>query len=232
MNKTNVLVVDDEKEIRQLLSIYLLNEGYIPYEAENGKAALEVLEKESFSLVILDVMMPEQDGILTCIDIRKKFEIPIIFLSAKGEQLDKIAGLTVGADDYVTKPFDPQELIARVNSQLRRYLKFDSAHTDKVDQTIQLDDLNIKIDSHQVFNKDREVKLTPREFQILLLLAKNPGKVFSISSIYESVWKEPSIAADNTVMVHIRKLREKLEVDSRNPKLIKTVWGVGYKIDC
>ncbi|MFE8702069.1 response regulator transcription factor [Cytobacillus sp. FJAT-54145] len=230
MREEKILVVDDEKEIRQLISIYLRNEGYIPVEAVNGEEALTILSNEVISLVILDVMMPGKDGITTCIEIRKTSKIPIIFLSAKGEQMDKISGLTVGADDYVTKPFHPLELIARVKSQLRRYLQFDKS-TVEADAVVQIDELLIKVDSHQVFVGEREIKLTPREFQILLLLAKHPGRVYSISNIYESVWGEPSIAADNTVMVHIRKLREKLEENSRQPKYIKTVWGVGYKID-
>lgn len=230
MSDEKILVVDDEDEIRQLISIYIRNEGYIPIEAINGEEALAVLDQEDISLVILDVMMPEMDGIATCIEIRKMSKIPIIFLSAKGEQMDKISGLAVGADDYVTKPFHPLELMARVKSQLRRYLQFETTPV-QADKIVQIDELLIKVDSHQVFRGEKEIKLTPREFQILLLLAKHPGKVFSISSIYESVWGEPSIAADNTVMVHIRKLREKVEENSRQPRYIKTVWGVGYKID-
>ncbi|MDZ5474646.1 response regulator transcription factor [Bacillus sp. 31A1R] len=229
MKNINILVVDDEKEIRQLIAIYLKNEGFNVLEAEDGMTAIALLRINDISLVILDIMMPDKNGIETCVEIRQVSKVPIIFLSAKGEQVDKILGLTAGADDYVTKPFHPLELVARVKSQLRRYLQYETEI--EIPNTIKIEELTIKVDSHQVFKGTLEIKLTPREFQILLLLAKQPGKVFSISQIYETIWEEPSIAADNTVMVHIRKLREKIENNSREPKWIKTVWGVGYKID-
>lgn len=229
MDKETILVVDDEKEIRDLIEIYLTNEGFNIKKASNGEEALEILDKGNVDLIILDVMMPKLDGIQACIKIRNKMNTPIIMLSAKSEDMDKILGLTTGADDYVSKPFNPLELIARVKSQLRRYKKLNNNIADE--DIIEVDDLRIDTKNHEVKLNDKEIRFTPREFDILLLLARNRGMVFSMEKIYEAVWKEEFFESDNTVMVHIRKIREKLEEDSRNPRFIKTVWGVGYKID-
>lgn len=230
MDRQCILVVDDEKEIRDLIEIYLVNEGYTVVKASNGLEALKVLERQEVDLIILDIMMPNMDGMELCMKIRKDKDMPIIMLSAKNEDMDKIMGFTTGADDYVTKPFNPLELIARVKSHLRRYTK-QSVVQDKQKDIIEIDDLSIDSSTHRVKVGDREVKLTPMEFDILLLLAKNKGMVFSIEKIYELVWKEEFLESDNTVMVHIRKIREKLEENSRKPRFIKTVWGVGYKIE-
>ena len=231
LGKEKILIVDDEKDIRNLIEIYLKSEGYETLKAKDGEEALYLLKGNDVDLVILDVMMPKLNGIETCIKIREENELPIIMLSAKSEDMDKILGLNMGADDYLSKPFNTLELIARVKSQLRRYKKFNK-YQDKEDKlTITIDDLVIKIDTHEVFLADKSIKFTPIEFDILVLLAKNRGKVFSIVNIYESVWNQEYMESDNTVMVHIRKIREKIEKDPRNPKFIKTVWGVGYKIE-
>ncbi|MDY6013115.1 MAG: response regulator transcription factor [Clostridium sp.] len=231
MGKEKILIVDDEKDIRNLIEIYLKSEGYETLKAKDGEEALYLLKGNDVDLVILDVMMPKLNGIETCIKIREENELPIIMLSAKSEDIDKILGLNMGADDYLSKPFNTLELIARVKSQLRRYKKFNK-YQDKEDKlTITIDDLVIKIDTHEVFLADKSIKFTPIEFDILVLLAKNRGKVFSIVNIYESVWNQEYMESDNTVMVHIRKIREKIEKDPRNPRFIKTVWGVGYKIE-
>lgn len=231
MNKNTIIVVDDEKEIRDLIGIYLKNEGYEVIKAENGIKALEILEKENIDLIILDIMMPNMDGIEACTKIREEKNMPIIMLSAKTEDMDKIWGLTAGADDYMTKPFNPLELIARVKSQLRRYKKFNVPNDYISDDIIEIDELTINTATHEVKIGERKVKLTPREFDILELLARNKGIVFSIEKIYERVWKEEFFKSDNTVMVHIRKLREKIEESPRKPKYVKTVWGVGYKVE-
>ena len=230
MDKEAILVVDDEKEIRELINIYLKNEGYNVFMASNGIEAIKILEKNDMDLIILDIMMPVMDGIDTCIKIREEKNMPIIMLSAKSEDMDKILGLTTGADDYLTKPFNPLELIARVKSQIRRYKRFNSP-PEKREGVIEIDELVIDTNTHEVKINNRDIKLTPREFDILELLARNKGIVFSIEKIYEKVWKEEFFESDNTVMVHIRKIREKLEDNSKNPKYIKTVWGVGYKIE-
>ncbi len=232
MDKETILIVDDEKEIRDLIDIYLKNEGYRTLKAENGIEALNVLEKEEVHLIILDIMMPELDGIQACMKIREGKNMPIIMLSAKTEDMDKIMGLTTGADDYITKPFNPLELIARVKSQLRRYIKLNNGG-NSVDRSslIEIDDLTMNTETHEVYLDGKNIKLTPREFNILELLSRNRGIVFSIEKIYESVWKEEFIQSDNTVMVHIRKIREKIEENPRKPRFIKTVWGVGYKIE-
>jgi DNA-binding response OmpR family regulator len=230
VNKETILVVDDEKEIRDLISIYLVNEGYKIIKAGNGLDALNYLKNEEIDLIILDIMMPNMDGMEVCDKIRQHKNMPIIMLSAKSEDIDKIMGLTTGADDYVTKPFNPFELMARVKSQLRRYKRL-NVPEDKKDGIIEIDDLIINLDTHEVKVRDIDAKLTPREFDILSLLARNRGIVFSIEKIYETVWREEFFESDNTVMVHIRKIREKLEQNSRKPKFIKTVWGVGYKIE-
>lgn len=232
MEKEVVLIVDDDIEIANLIAIYLQNEGYEVIKAENGLRALAVLNSTNVDLILLDIMMPQMDGIQACMKIREEKNMPIIMLSAKTEDMDKIWGLTAGADDYIGKPFNPLELIARVKSQLRRYKKFNGSNSSVVSENIiEIDELSINTDTHQVKVGEREVKLTPREFGILELLARNKGIIFSNEKIYERVWKEEFFKSDNTVMVHIRKLREKLEDDSRNPKYIKTVWGVGYKVE-
>lgn len=237
MSKERILIVDDEKEIRDLIEIYLKGEGYITIKAENGEEALNVLEKEEVDLIILDIMMPKLNGMEACLKIREEREMPIIMLSAKSEDLDKILGLNTGADDYLTKPFNPLELIARVKSQLRRYKRFNTKKEIEVngikecENIIEIDDLVINLETHEAWKDEVEIKLTPTEFDILVLLCKNRGKVFSIENIYNSVWKQEFMKSDNTVMVHIRKIREKVEDDPRKPKFIKTVWGVGYKVE-
>jgi DNA-binding response OmpR family regulator len=230
MDKETILIVDDEKEIRDLIDIYLKNEGYKTLKADNGLEALKLLQNNEVQLIILDIMMPKMDGIEACMKVRAENNVPIIMLSAKSEDMDKIMGLTTGADDYLTKPFNPLELIARVKSQLRRFIKLNSG-TIRKEGVIEIDDLVINTDTHEIRVDGKEMKLTPREFDILELLARNRGIVFSIEKIYEQVWKEDFIQSDNTVMVHIRKIREKIEEDSRKPRFIKTVWGVGYKIE-
>ncbi|SMG41690.1 response regulator transcription factor [Paenibacillus aquistagni] len=223
-----VLIVDDDSEIRDVIHVYLRNEGYRVLEAADGQEALDMLKSNSVQLIILDVMMPKMDGIKTCLKIRETSTIPIIMLSAKEEDIDKIIGLTTGADDYITKPFNPLELLARVKAQLRRQT---FTINEESDSTIRIQDLMIDIAKHSVTLKSNEVSLTRLEFSILELLASHPGQVFSAEKIYESVWKEPFGYSDNTVMVHIRNLREKLEENPRDPRYIKTVWGVGYKIE-
>ena len=236
MSKERILIVDDEKEIRDLIDIYLKGEGYDTLKAENGEEALNILEQQSVDLIILDIMMPKVNGIEACLRIREEREMPIIMLSAKSEDMDKILGLNTGADDYLTKPFNPLELVARVKSQLRRYKRFNNilAQVDaqeRKENILEIDELSINLETHEVFKEGNEIKLTPTEFDILVLLGGNRGKVFSIENIYNSVWKQDFMQSDNTVMVHIRKVREKIEDDPRKPKYIKTVWGVGYKID-
>lgn len=230
MEAETILVVDDEKEIRDLIDIYLTNEGYKVLKAQNGKEALSFLEKQTIDLIILDIMMPELDGIKTCIKIRNSRNMPIIMLSARGEDMDKIIGLTTGADDYMTKPFNPLELIARVKSQLRRYKRLNMNQIPE-NGVYEIGNLYINENTHVVKKNDNNIKLTPTQFNILILLVKNRGMVFSMEKIYEAVWKEESYDVENTVMVHIRKLREKIEDNPREPKYIKTVWGVGYKIE-
>jgi Response regulators consisting of a CheY-like receiver domain and a winged-helix DNA-binding domain len=225
-----ILIVDDEKEIRDLIEIYLKNEGYNVIMAPNGLKAIQLLEQIEAQLIILDIMMPGMDGIQVCTRIRESRNMPIIMLSAKGQDMDKILGLSTGADDYVTKPFNPMELVARVKSQLRRYTSLNINEAKNRDE-IEIDGLLINTATHEVRVDGKEVKLTPREFDILELLARNRGIVFSMEKIYESIWKENFYESDNTIMVHIRKIREKLEENPRKPRYIKTVWGVGYKIE-
>ena len=231
-----ILIVDDEKEIRDLVEIYLKGEGYRTVKAGDGEEALYALRNDpEIDLIILDVMMPKLNGIEACLKIREERELPIIMLSAKSEDMDKILGLNMGADDYLTKPFNPLELVARVKSQLRRYYRLNpkvkAQVVEEISNIVTIEDLEINLDTHEIFIDGKEVKLTPTEFDILVLLAKNRGKVFSISNIYESVWNQEFMESDNTVMVHIRKIREKIESDPRKPRFIKTVWGVGYKIE-
>lgn len=223
-----VLVVDDEPDIRDVIHVYLRNEGYHVIEAADGLEALHIIKTTSVQLVILDVMMPVLDGIQACLKIREVSNTPIIMLSAKEEDIDKITGLTTGADDYMVKPFNPLELLARVRAQLRRQTLIGKAEYTSL---ILVKDLVIDKSKHSVKLKENDIQLTPLEFAILELLASHPGQVFSSEKIYETVWKEPYGYSDNTVMVHIRNLREKLEVNPREPQYIKTVWGVGYKVD-
>jgi len=225
-----ILMVDDEYEIIKLMEIYFKNENYAMLKASNGVEALELLEKHQVDLIVLDVMMPSMDGIEACMRIREKNHIPIIMLSAKSQDIDKISGLSVGADDYVTKPFSPLELIARIKAQLRRVNQFHSIKKSN-EHEIRIDNLVINSASHVVTIDEKIIKLTPREFAILLLLANHAGKVLSMDQIYEHVWQDPFMESKNTVMVHIRKLREKLEADPQNPHYIKTVWGIGYKLE-
>lgn len=227
----NVLVCDDDKEIVEAIEIYLTQEGYRVLKAYDGDQAIRLLETEDVNLLILDVMMPRLDGIRATMKIREKHSIPIIILSAKSEDVDKILGLNVGADDYVTKPFNPLELLARVKSQLRRYTQLGGAAKEKKDNIYEVGGLVLNDDLKQVTVDGEMVKLTPIEFKILRLLMKNQGRVFSISQIYESIWNEAAIGADNTVAVHIRHIREKIEINPKDPRYLKVVWGIGYKIE-
>ena len=229
MDKFNVLVVDDEKEIRDAIDIYLRGEGINVIKAKDGLEALEVLDKEDVHLVVLDLMMPRLDGMQTCIKIRETRNMPIIMLSAKSEDSDKILGLNIGADDYVTKPFNNLELVARVKSQLRRYEKPLSIENSQ--DTIIIKDLLIDNINKTVVLRGNEVKLTATEYKILILLASHPGRIFSIKEIYEKVWEEAFYKSENTVTVHIRRMREKIEINSKDPEYIKVVWGIGYKVD-
>jgi len=227
-----ILVCDDDKQIVEAISIYLTGEGYQVIKAFDGYDVLKILEKENVDLIILDVMMPGLDGIRTTLKIREKSSIPIIILSAKGEDTDKILGLNIGADDYITKPFNPLEMVARVKSQLRRYTQLNpNAGTNYINNEINIRNMHINKDNHKVIIDDEEIKLTPIEFDILFLLASHPGKVFSTDEIFEKVWNEKVYEANNTVMVHIRRLRGKMKEDLREDKIITTVWGVGYKIE-
>lgn len=224
-----VLVVDDEKEIRDAIEIYLKNEGMTVIKAKDGVEAIEKLHDHVIHLIILDVMMPRLDGISTTFKIRENKNIPIIILSAKSEDTDKILGLQVGADDYVTKPFNPLELVARVKSQLRRYVSLGTY--EGIEKVIDLNGLTLNQSAKEVTIHGEGVKLTPIEYKIVELLMTNAGRVFSINEIYERVWKEPGYNAENTVAVHIRKIREKIEIDPKNPRYLKVVWGIGYKME-
>lgn len=229
MNPYYVLVVDDEKEIRDGIEIYLKNEGIVVIKAQDGIEAIEKLNEHEIHLIILDIMMPRLDGISTTFKIREEKNIPIIILSAKSEDTDKILGLQVGADDYVTKPFNPLELIARVKSHLRRYVTLGTYEGS--DKVIDLKGLTLDQSAKEVTVQGESVKLTPIEYKIVELLMTNAGRVFSINEIYERVWKEPGYNAENTVAVHIRKIREKIEIDPKNPRYLKVVWGIGYKME-
>ncbi|HBS43770.1 MAG TPA: DNA-binding response regulator [Paenibacillus sp.] len=232
MKRETILLVDDEKEIVELLSIYLCNEGYRLLKAYDGMEALTCLQKEEVDLIILDVMMPKMDGLPACIKIREERKMPIIILSAKNTDMDKISGLSIGADDYVGKPFNPLEIVARVKSQLRRYHAFNKdSNSLGNDSKLSFEDLTIDTSKHEVHIDQQKIKLTPREFSILELLARHQGQVLSLEQIYDKVWNEPFLDGGNTVMVHIRNLRDKIEVDSKRPRYIQTVWGVGYKLD-
>lgn len=226
----NILVCDDDREIVEAIEIYLNQEGYHIFKAYDGEQAIEILKKEKIHLLIMDIMMPRLDGIRATLKIRESSSIPIIMLSAKSEDTDKILGLNMGADDYITKPFNPLELVARVKSNLRRYTSLGSLSVDSK-SLYQVGGLIINDDTKQVTVDGEPVKMTPIEYNILLLLMKNQGRVFSIDQIYESIWNEDAIGADNTVAVHIRHIREKIEINPREPRYLKVVWGVGYKID-
>lgn len=232
MEMNHVLVVEDDKEIREGVEIYLKSQGYEVFQAADGVEGLEVIEKEDIHLAIVDIMMPRMDGISMVVKLREKYDFPVIFLSAKSEEVDKIMGLNMGADDCVTKPFTPMELLARVNSQLRRYRRFMERLGDKEENSRihTIGGLEINEDNVEVTVDGEPVKMTPIEYKILLLLMKNPGRVFSAEEIYERVWNERAINTD-TIMVHVRNIREKIEVNPREPKYLKVVWGVGYKIE-
>lgn len=224
-----ILIVDDDAEIRKVIGIYLENEGYEILKAENGEQALKYIAENEVALVLLDIMMPGMNGTEVCMKIREDSIMPIIFLSAKSEDIDKIHGLASGADDYITKPFSAMELIARVKSQIRRYTRY-TTESSTPKNIIEIGNLTINTDTRQVFVGNKDVRLTPKEFDILQLLASNKGIVFSIEKIYERVWGEDFYMSDNTVMVHITKIREKIEEEPKKPLYIKTIWGVGYKI--
>lgn len=229
MTDYNVLVVDDEKEIRDAIEIYLSYEGIRTIQAADGIEALEKLAEHEIHAILLDIMMPRMDGIAATFKIREQKNIPIIILSAKSEDTDKILGLQVGADDYVTKPFNPLELIARVKSQLRRFVTLGTYEGQS--KIMNLNGLTLDQEKKEVAVNGEPVKLTPIEYKITELLMTHPGRVFSISDIYEKVWKEPGYNAENTVAVHIRKIREKIEIDPKNPRYLKVVWGIGYKME-
>ncbi|MED1952103.1 response regulator transcription factor [Brevibacillus centrosporus] len=229
MTNYNVLVVDDEREIRDAIEIYLQNESITVYKANDGLEALDVLSEQEIHLIILDIMMPRMDGITATFKIRQEKNIPIIMLSAKSEDTDKILGLNVGADDYVTKPFHPLELVARVKSQLRRYTNL--GNYKSAEDEIQVRGLTLNKTTKTVTVDDNDVRLTATEYKILELLMENKGRVFSIEEIYERVWREPYLNAENTVAVHVRRIREKIEINPKEPKYLKVVWGIGYKIE-
>lgn len=222
-----ILVVDDEEDIRELVGIYLKNEGFKVYKAADGQEALKCLDDMQIDLAILDVMMSDMDGIALCLEIRKKSNIPIIMLSAKDQDMDKVIGLSAGADDYLAKPFNPVELVARVKAQLRRFNDFNERKPSSI---LEYMDLSLNLETHRVFANSKEIWFTPKEFAILELLWKNKGNVFSTEHIYNTLWsEEEAYDINNVVMVHIRNLRSKIEPDIKNPQYVKTVWGVGYK---
>lgn len=227
----NILVCDDDKEIVDAIDIYLSQEGYHILKAYDGLQAIEIMKKEEVHLILLDIMMPNLDGIRATRKIRETSSVPIIMLSAKSEDVDKILGLNIGADDYITKPFNPLELIARVKSQLRRYTQLGNLATEEKEAVYVCGGLVVNDDLKTVTVDGEPVKLTPIEYNILVLLIKNQGKVFSIEQIYENIWNEEAIGADNTVAVHIRHIREKIEINPREPRYLKVVWGIGYKIE-
>ncbi len=230
-NKLSILVVDDDLEIREAIEIYMKNEGYRVYKAEDGLEALEIINDKDIHLIIMDIMMPKMDGIRATLKIRENKNIPIIMLSAKSEEIDKILGLNMGADDYVTKPFNPLELIARVKSQLRRYTALGNYSSEKKEDVIVNGGLVLDEISKEVTVDGEGAKLTAIEYKIIELLMKNRGRVFSISEIYERVWNEPCYNSDNTVAVHVRRIREKIEINPKEPKYLKVVWGIGYKME-
>ncbi len=231
MESYHVLLVEDDKEILDGIGIYLKNQGYTVFKASNGIEGLNIIEKEEIHLAIVDIMMPKMDGITMTMKLRERYEFPVIILTAKSEEIDKVTGLNIGADDYVTKPFTPMELLARVNSQLRRYSRYLSVLEEKKDENVyMIGGLELNENTVMVSVDGSPVKVTPLEFKILGLLIKNPGRVFSAEEIYEKVWNERAVATD-TIMVHVRNIREKIEINPKNPKYLKVVWGVGYKIE-
>lgn len=224
-----ILVVDDEKEIADLIELFLKSEGYEVHKCFNGKDALNKIESESFDLAVLDIMLPDIDGFTLCSEIRNKYTYPVIMLTARTDDTDKISGLTLGADDYVTKPFNPLELMARIKAQLRRFTQYnDNAKNESV---IEISGLELDNSTHKCYLFGEEIFLTPTEFGILWLLCENAGKVVSMEEIFEKVWGEKYLDSNNTVTVHVRRIREKLHEPSRNPRFVKTVWGVGYKVE-
>ena len=225
----NILICDDEKDIVSALKIYLADQEYCLYEAYNGKEALEIIENNDIHLVLLDIMMPEMDGIQTLVRLRENRNIPVIFITAKSEDSDMILGLNMGADDYITKPFKPIEVIARVKSHLRRYMELGSAELKK--NVLTIGDITLDDAAKEVMFMDEKVNLTPKEYGILKFLMENPGKVFTLSEIYKEVWAEDPFGSEGTVAVHIRHLREKLEIDPDKPRHLKVVWGQGYKME-
>lgn len=225
--KENILIVDDDKDIRDLISLYLEGEMFYTDKASNGEEALKKLEERNYSLVILDIMMPKKDGMETLIEIRKKYKMSVIFLTAKTEEIDMIKGLSLGADDYISKPFSSLEFIARVKAQLRRYTVLNSNNDGKI---VRIGELELNTEMHMVTVKGAEVKVTPTEYKILELMCRNRNKVFTVEELYECIWREKYSVSDTSIMVHITKLRRKIEKDPKNPEYIKTVWGVGYKI--
>ncbi len=227
----NILVVDDDKEIVNAIEIYLKREGYNIIKAYNGNEALKKLEENEIHLIILDIMMPEKDGMETLQEIRRNKTIPVILLSAKSEDYDKISGLDTGADDYITKPFNPLELIARVKSNVRRYVEFGNMSKEENKKVLKTGDLEIDDDTKKVTVDGKDIKLTATEYNILKFLLQNKGKVFSILQIYENVWNEESYGAENIIAVHIRHIREKIEINPKEPKYLKVIWGIGYKIE-
>ena len=232
MNPYNILIVEDEVDIARAIEAYLNNQGYKTFMAGNGIEGLEVLSKEEIHLAIVDVMMPKMDGITFVMKLREKYDFPVIMLSAKSEDIDKINGLNTGADDYITKPFNPLELIARVNSQIRRYTHLGSiADKQQEGNTYWSGDLVINDDTKQVTVEGKNVKLTPTEYNILKFLTKNKGIVYSIEQIYQNVWEDECYGAENIIAVHIRHIREKIEINPREPKYLKVIWGIGYKIE-
>ena len=227
----NILICDDDREISRAIEIYLRNEGYHVIQARDGLEALDAVKKNDIHLILMDVMMPRMDGIQATMRIRQEKNIPIIMLSAKVQDYDKINGLNVGADDYVTKPFNPMELVARVKSQLRRYTDLGSLHKEESGDVWRSGGLTLDDAKKSVEVDGRPVSLTPTEYRILLFLVRNAGRVFSIEQIYEKVWDEPAYNPENTVAVHIRHIREKIEIDPGNPQYLKVVWGTGYKVE-
>ena len=232
MEQYSILIVEDDKEIRDGIEIFLKSQNYQVFKAADGIEGLKVIEENTIHLAIVDIMMPRMDGVTMTMKLREKYEFPVIMLSAKSEETDKVIGLNIGADDYVTKPFTPLELMARVNSQLRRYTKFSNQNSAQQpnDRIYVIGGLELNEDTVEVFVDGRQVKMTPIEFKILALLMRSPGRVYSAEEIYERVWNERAINTD-TIMVHVRNIRDKIEINPKEPKYLKVVWGVGYKIE-
>ena len=232
MEKYNILIVEDDKEIRDGIEIFLRSQNYDVWKAADGIEGLEIINQQEIHLAIVDIMMPRMDGVTMTLKLREKYEFPVIMLSAKSEETDKVIGLNIGADDYVTKPFTPLELMARVNSQLRRYMKFSgkTAASESNDRVHIIGGIELNEDTVEVTVDEKPVKLTPIEFRILALLIKNPGRVVSADEIYERIWNEKAVTTD-TIMVHIKHIRDKIEIDPKNPKYLKVVWGIGYKME-